>query len=168
MREPEREHRAEARPVHATGIVLGTQGLLFVGPAGSGKTILALATIESARRAGLFAALIGDDQVLIEAHGDVIVARRPPVIGSLAEIRGSGIVPVQSVPAAVVEIAVRPVALGQVAFGLEERIAPPDERAELAAGLSLPLIRLPYGDGIDPLVRLKPLIAATLGQTCGK
>lgn len=154
-----------ARLVHATGIVLGTRGLLFVGPAGSGKTILALAVIESARRAGLFSALIGDDQVLMEAHGDVIVARRPPVIGNLAEIRGSGIVAVPSVPAAVVEIAVRPVALGEVAHGMAERIAPEGERAELAAGLRLPLIRLPYGDGIDPLVRLEPLLVAALGRS---
>ncbi|OLP60430.1 hypothetical protein BJF93_15960 [Xaviernesmea oryzae] len=141
--------------IHATAVVVGTTGLLFIGPSGSGKTILALAAVEGARRAGLFSAFVGDDQVLIASEGGVIIARQPPVIAGLAEIRGSAIVPVFHVPAAVMDYAVRPVALEGV-----ERIAPEDERAELAPGISLPLIRLPHGDGVDPTLRLGLLLAA--------
>ena len=45
--------------VHGTAIVIGTAGLLFIGPSGTGKSAVALHCIEAARARGLFAALVG-------------------------------------------------------------------------------------------------------------
>lgn len=79
-----------ASNVHATGLVLADRGLLITGASGSGKTILALELLRRARLAGRFAALIGDDQLMLENCGGALIAHAPPVIEGLAELRGPG------------------------------------------------------------------------------
>lgn len=78
--------------VHATAVLIGNRAALIRGPAGSGKTRLALALIDAGRAGALpFARLIADDRVrLIVAHGRLI-AEAPEAIGGLAEVRGLGI-----------------------------------------------------------------------------
>jgi serine kinase of HPr protein (carbohydrate metabolism regulator) len=128
--------------VHATAIVIGTTGLLFTGPSGSGKSAIALHCIEEARARGLFAALVSDDQVLIcEANGRLI-ARAPKSIAGLAEMRGAGIVTVETIEAAVLHRAIRPM---EAPFA--ERLPPEDERFEVLPARFLPLTRLPLFTG---------------------
>ena len=55
--------------VHGTAIVIGTTGLLFLGPSGTGKSAVALHCIGQARAQGVFAALVSDDQVLLGDAG---------------------------------------------------------------------------------------------------
>ena len=129
---------------HATAIVIGTTGLLFIGPSGSGKSAVALHCIEAARARGLFAALVSDDQVLItEAHGRLI-ARAPESIAGLAEVRGAGIVTVETIEAAVLTRAIRPM---EPPF--TERLPPEGETVEILPSVPLPLTRLPLFAGVS-------------------
>ena len=92
---------------HGTAIVVGDTGLLFVGPAGSGKSSLALQTLFSARLAGHFAGLVSDDQVFLEAVNGEVRASTPASISGMIELRGSGIGRVSSIPEAPLHYAIR-------------------------------------------------------------
>ncbi len=89
--------------LHATGIVLGTVGLLIAGPSGAGKTTLALAMIETWRRHGRFARLIADDQVFLSAANGRLLASAPPSIAGTAEIFGLGPMPAEYLGTAAVD-----------------------------------------------------------------
>jgi len=123
--------------VHGTAIVVGTAGLIFVGPSGSGKSSLAFACLAEARALRLSAALVADDQVLVSMDGPDVVADCPPAIAGLIEVRGTGILTLPYRAPAVLHYAVAPVDLAHA-----ERLPPEGERIDLAEGISLPLIRL--------------------------
>ncbi|MGD9481154.1 HPr kinase/phosphorylase [Shinella sp. G-2] len=144
--------------VHGTAIVIGTTGLLFLGPSGAGKSAIALHCIEEARSRGLFAALVSDDQVLVSNAGGRLVARAPASIAGLAEVRGAGIVSVETIEAAVLQRAIR---LVEPPFA--ERLAPEGETVEILPGRPLPLTRLPLFAGctaFSTLVAIHPEILA--------
>jgi serine kinase of HPr protein (carbohydrate metabolism regulator) len=148
--------------VHATAVVLGTRGFLFVGPSGAGKTTLALSCLTAAKNAGLFAALLSDDQVLISVRNGRVIARRPASIAGLAEVRGSGIVAVETIPAAVIDFAIQP-----VKPPFQPRLPPESERFSLPSGDFLPLHRLPLAEGLNSfeiLRRILPQIANFQGH----
>lgn len=128
--------------VHATAIVIGTTGLLFTGPSGSGKSAIALHCIEEARGRGLFAAMVSDDQVLVSEANARLIARAPKSIAGLAEVRGAGIVTVDTIEATVLHRAIRPM---EAPFA--ERLPTEDERFEVLPAHSLPLTRLPLFSG---------------------
>lgn len=128
--------------VHGTAIVIGTTGLLFVGPSGTGKSAVALHCIGEARARGLFAALVSDDQVLVSEAGGRLIARAPASIAGLAELRGAGIVGVETIEAAVLRRAIRPV---EPPFS--ERLPPEGETVEILPFRPLPLTRLPLFAG---------------------
>lgn len=88
--------------VHATAVVIGEAGVLIRGASGSGKTSLAFALVDGARRDGLFAAFVADDRVVLAVANGRLVARCPETIAGLAERRGRGIETVEHVPAAVI------------------------------------------------------------------
>ncbi len=139
--------------VHATAVVLGTLGFLFVGPSGTGKSALALSCLTAARNAGLFAALVSDDQVLVSMCNGRIVGCRPAAIAGLAEVRGVGIVAVETIPAAVIDYAILPV---QPPF--EPRLPPENERFSLPSGDFLPLHRLPLAAGLNSFEILRLIL----------
>lgn len=80
--------------LHAVAIVLGAMGVLLRGPSGSGKSALALALIDRFRTQGDFAALVGDDRVLVEACAGRLIARPHPAIAGMIEARGLGLLSV--------------------------------------------------------------------------
>ena len=130
---------------HGTAIVVGETGLLITGPSGAGKTMLAMRCLHAARSRGWNSSLIGDDRVRLEVASGRLIARSPAAISGLAEIRGSGVVPVSARFSAVVQLIVAP----GVANG-SDRVPVENETAEIN-GLSLPLVRLLYNAAADPL-----------------
>lgn len=72
--------------VHATTVEVAGAGVLIRGPAGSGKSDLALRLIDGG------AQLVADDQTAIERRGDRLVAHCPPPIAGRLEVRGLGII----------------------------------------------------------------------------
>ncbi len=90
--------------IHGTAVVVGEAGVLIRGASGTGKTALAFALIESARRDGLYAAFIADDRVALAATNGRLLARCPEAIAGLAERRGRGIEKVEHVPAAAIRL----------------------------------------------------------------
>lgn len=126
-----------ARNHHATGLVIGTRGFLFVGPPGSGKTSLALTILAQAAARGHYAAIIGDDQVLLSKTGALILAQSIPSIEGSAEIRGSDIVTVAHISSAVIDFAVTPFEN----YGTE-RLPQEGETYEIEGIGNLPLLRL--------------------------
>ncbi len=90
--------------IHATAVVIGEAGVLIRGASGAGKTSLAFALVDAARRDSLYAAFIADDRVALTAVNGRLVARCPETIAGLAERRGRGIECVEHVPAAVIRL----------------------------------------------------------------
>ncbi len=90
--------------VHATAVVIGEAGVLIRGASGAGKTSLAFALVEEARRKGVYAAFVADDRVALSCVNGRIVARCPETISGLAERRGRGVERVDHVPAAVIRL----------------------------------------------------------------
>ena len=123
--------------IHATAIVVGKTGLLFSGPSGWGKSMLAFTCMTEARRLGLFTALVADDQVLLSAEAGAVIATCPPSIAGLMELRGTGIVRQDHISRATMHYAVLPGS----ASG-ENRVPPEGEMVSLAIGFSLPALRL--------------------------
>lgn len=140
--------------IHATAIVVGRTGILFTGPSGAGKSSLAFTCLAEAEKRGSFAALVSDDRVFVSCQSGRLIGRRPNSIAGLLELRGSGIVPLRSVAAAVLDIAVLPVAVQE-----SERLPPEDERLDLGSAGHLPLLRVDR-DAADPLARISALMAA--------
>lgn len=134
--------------IHGTAIVIGETGLLITGPSGAGKSMLAMRCLEAARLRGWHHGLIGDDRVRLEVASGRLLARSPSIIAGLAEIRGSGLVPVSARAVAVVHLIVAP----GVATG-SDRVPVENEKGEFE-GLALPLVRLLYEAPGDPLAVL--------------
>ncbi len=123
---------------HGSAIVIGETGLLFVGPSGCGKSELAFAFLTEAERCGRSSALVADDQVFLSVNDGRTFASRPASISGLLELRGSGIVTVDSVEAAQLHYAITPVPHADM-----PRLPPQDEWLNLPCGSRLPLIRIP-------------------------
>lgn len=146
-----------ATNVHGTAIVVGTTGLIFVGPSGCGKSATALHCIGRAREHGLFAALVADDQVFVTPASGGLVARSPQSIAGLAEVRGFGIIGVETISGALLHRAVRP-----IRAPFTERLAPEAEEIEVVPGYRLPVKRLPIEDGFDCFARLTLILPRLL------
>jgi HPr kinase/phosphorylase len=128
--------------VHASAVLTGARAVLIRGPAGAGKSGLAMALI-AAGRTGLlqFARLVADDRVDLEAHHGRLVARPPATLAGLIEVRGVGIRQVEHEPAALIGLVV------DLAAEDAERL--PATSEAVVSGVKLP--RLAVGAGADPL-----------------
>ena len=115
--------------VHATAIAIEGDAILLRGPPGAGKSDLALRLIEGGAR------LLADDQAVLRRADNHVLVRAPAAISGLIEVRGVGIVRVDSLDEAPLTLVVDLVPSVQV-----ERI--PDNRFEVVLGLSIPLIAL--------------------------
>ncbi|NQU71988.1 MAG: hypothetical protein HQ514_15650 [Rhodospirillales bacterium] len=83
------------KSIHGVCVEIDGKGILLLGPSGSGKSDLALRLIDGGAR------LVADDQVALALEGGTIepciVASAPTEICGLLEIRGVGIVAVETV-----------------------------------------------------------------------
>ena len=134
---------ADAATVHASAVLAGAHAVLIRGPAGAGKSQLALALI-AAGEIGLlrFARLVGDDRVHLEPHHGRLLVRAPAALAGLIEVRGLGIRRLDHEPVARVGLVV------DLAAEDAERL--PAASEALLCGVRLP--RLAVAAGAAPLV----------------
>ncbi|MFK0166051.1 HPr kinase/phosphorylase [Rhizobium sp. NPDC090279] len=149
----------ETTNIHATAIVIGKTGLLFVGPSGSGKSALAFSCLAAARPLGLAGHLVADDRVLIAEQNGSVIAKCPPSIAGLMEIRYTGIVRLPYVSEGEMHFAIRPVDPATA-----ERMPPEDEQIDITASARLLLIRL-AATSANPLAVIMAKIGASFGES---
>lgn len=98
---------ASLSAVHASCVVLGEDGILIRGPAGSGKSTLVRDLMQIGAISGVFVALVGDDRVSLTQRNGRLVAAPHPALAGLLEIRGLGLQAVDAtVPSAVLRLIV--------------------------------------------------------------
>ena len=113
--------------IHATAVAIDGHAVLLRGPSGCGKSDLGLRLIDAGGR------LVADDQSELSRRGDVLFVRAPATIGGLLEIRGIGIMRLDSLSEAPVALIVDLVAAEKI-----ERL--PTSNQETILGVALPLV----------------------------
>jgi HPr kinase/phosphorylase len=140
-----------APTIHASAVLAGARALLIRGPSGSGKSRLVLNLLQAAAGGRLvFARLVADDRVHVQAvHGRLVVRPPAPLAGYL-EVRGLGILQLQYEPLAVVSLVV----------DLDVEASPrlPDITAAQTDVAGVAIRRLAVAPGCDPL----PLVLAAV------
>ena len=118
--------RLSSENLHASCVANDGRAVLIAGPSGSGKSDLALRLLDHGFT------LVSDDRTILRKEGDKLVASAPATIKGKLEIRGIGIVDMQSVSDV-------PVAL-VVDLTSDIQRLPDDSRSRLILGMSIPLI----------------------------
>ncbi|MDA5093208.1 HPr kinase/phosphatase C-terminal domain-containing protein [Aliiroseovarius sp. KMU-50] len=86
--------------LHATTVSIAGQGVMLIGPSGSGKSSLALELI------GLGAKLVADDLTRVASGAETPTAYAPDKMAGLIEARGLGLIHVPHVLSAPVKLVV--------------------------------------------------------------
>src|SRR5689334_9301665 len=118
--------RLSSETIHASSAAIDGRAVLITGASGAGKSDLALRLIDRGFT------LISDDQTIVRKDGDRLVASAPATIEGKLEIRGLGILEmdtIQDVPVALV-----------VDLTSEIMRLPDDNRERPILGLRIPLI----------------------------
>lgn len=114
--------------LHAGLIALRVQGrwrgVLIQGPAGAGKSDLALKALDQGFR------LVADDRVIVWAHQGELFGRAPDSLRDRMEIRGVGVVAITALPLAPIALSLR--------CGVPERM--PEPRSCELSGVRIPEI----------------------------
>ncbi len=143
--------------IHASAVLTGARAVLIRGPAGSGKSRLALNLLQAASRGQLnFARLVADDRVHVEAAHDRLIARPPAVLAGLLEVRGLGIAQLPYEPMAIVSWVVDLDAAAPMRL--------PDDAAAHAVVAGLRIRRLAVAPGCDPLPMVLAAVTSPLRQ----
>jgi HPr kinase/phosphorylase len=130
--------------VHASAVLAGARAILIRGPAGAGKSRLALRLIQAAECGLLsFARLVGDDRLELAASHGRLLARPAPALAGLIEVRGLGIRRLDHEPVAVIGLVV------DLATLEADRLPETAAQEVAVAGIILP--RLAVAPGADPL-----------------
>lgn len=120
--------RLSSEMLHATTVTRDGCAVILAGRSGSGKSDLALRLLDRGF------VLVSDDQTMIRKSGDWLFASAPPTIRGKLEVRGIGIVEVESVDDV-------PVCLVVELTSEIERL--PDEgRERLILGAKIPLVTI--------------------------
>jgi len=120
---------ADTLLVHATTVAIDNRAVLLRGPAGSGKSDLALRLIDAGAR------LVADDRSELRRDGDAILVSAPQTIAGLIEVRGIGILRVDFLASVRLSLVVDLVAPQAV-----ERM--PEQLSETILGLAVPVLVL--------------------------
>ena len=125
---PSAAPRISAETVHASTVAMDGRAVVILGPSGSGKSDLALRLLDRGFT------LVSDDQTVVKKDGERLVASAPPNIAGKLEIRGIGIVDMETVTNI-------PVAL-LVELTSEIQRLPDESRERPLLGVKLPLISI--------------------------
>jgi HPr kinase/phosphorylase len=128
--------------IHASAVLVGARAVLIRGPAGSGKSRLALALIQAGGSALPFTRLVGDDRVHVEAAQGRLTVRPAEALAGLIEVRGLGIRRLPYEPIAVLGLIV------DLAAADAERLPARETAVTEISGIALP--RLAVAPGVDP------------------
>lgn len=82
--------RLSSEMLHATTVAKGGRAVIITGRSGSGKSDLALRLFDRGF------ALVSDDQTMLRKDGHRLIASAPPSIKGKLEVRGIGIVEVET------------------------------------------------------------------------
>jgi serine kinase of HPr protein (carbohydrate metabolism regulator) len=118
--------RLSSETLHASCVTLDGRAVLITGISGSGKSDLSLRLLDRGF------VLVADDQTIVRKQGERLIATAPTTIAGKLEIRGVGIVDMETV-------ADVPVALLVELTSSIQRM-PDDLRSRPVLGVSLPLI----------------------------
>jgi serine kinase of HPr protein (carbohydrate metabolism regulator) len=114
--------------LHASAVAIDGRAVLLMGPSGAGKSDVALRLLDRGFT------LVSDDQTLVRREGARLLASAPDTIAGKLEIRGIGIVAMESV-------ANVPVCL-LVELSSDIQRLPDDSRERPILGLSVPLVSI--------------------------
>ena len=120
------EQRLSSEKLHASCVALGGRAVMIAGPSGSGKSDLALRLLDRGFT------LVSDDRTIVRKQGAAIFATAPETIMGKLEIRGVGIVEmetIQNVPVALI-----------VELASDIQRLPDDGNERLIMGTSIPMI----------------------------
>lgn len=120
--------RISAETVHASTVALDGRAVLISGPSGSGKSDLTLRLLDRGFT------LVSDDQTIVRKDGDRLVASAPPNIAGKLEIRGIGIVDMETNDDVAVALLVE--------LTSDFQRLPDDNRERPILGVPLPLISI--------------------------
>ncbi len=121
-------NRLSSETLHASTVALGGRAVLISGPSGAGKSDLALRLIDRGFT------LVSDDQTIVRKDNGRLLASAPPTIHGKLEIRGVGIVEMETVGDV-------PIALFVELTGDILRM-PDDSRERLILDVKVPLINV--------------------------
>ena len=143
---------ADSATVHASAVLAGARAVLIRGPAGAGKSRLALALVHAAQ-SGLipFARLVGDDRVHLEAQHGRLLVRPAAALAGLIEVRGLGIRQLAYEPVAVVGLVV------DLASADAGRLPAPADQEAVISGIRLPRLAV----ALEPLSCVLALLRTT-------
>ena len=138
---------APSTTIHASAVLVGARAVLIRGPAAAGKSRLALALIAAGRSGALlFARLVADDRVHLEAAGGRLLARPAQALAGLIEVRSVGLLRVAYEPSAVVGLVVDLAAADAV------RLPDPAKREIEIDGILIPRLAVAAGTAALPMV----------------
>ena len=120
---------SESLRLHATAVAIDGKAVLLRGPSGSGKSDLALRLIDAGAR------LVADDQSELRRHRDDLRVRAPATIAGLFEVRGIGILRLDTLTEAPVRLIADLVGDDRI-----ERL--PSRRTVAILGIAVPLIEI--------------------------